>query len=533
MAIVSVRDLGKFGIVKDSGETEIPLEAWSHGRNVSFIDGFVTPSLGETDVEGTPTVVPYFVFPAPTPGVAYWAYTDTDKVYAVAGGTHTDITRAAGDYTGGLDDKWSGGWLNGVLILCNGKDAPQQWLPISPSQDLIALANFTTTGVTTLRAKVIRPFKNFLIALDMTKDSIRYPTSVMWSHPADPGTVPVSWDLQDASKLTGEQPLSETPGFLIDCAPLGIANIVYKEDAVIRMERVQSNAIFAFTSISDRTGLMSVDCAKPFIPGLQVFLTADATVATTDGRQIQEVSDRYTRRYLQQTIDNINRKRCFVFVDYARKLAYICYPTNGKSFCNEAAIWNFVDNTWSFRALSDTLDIKTGFYDQNQNLRRWSDQTAVPWSSMNEPWDIRAYQVGVYKPIGAFPAANRLREVNRGTLLGATAYESYVERRGLAIVGKAQDGSPRVDLSSIKLISRVRPLVRASVPVTIKVEVGSQATADGPISWQGPFMYNTADGLAVEPLSSGRFNALRFTGSPTIDWKLYGYDMEVNVLGAY
>lgn len=537
MTVISLRDIGRYGVVRDLAEHSIPPEAWSTARNVAFIDGYITRSLGEIQVEGEPTVNPYYVFPAPTVDAAYWCYTDTNKVYAVAGGVHSNITRQTAavdvDYNGGVYDKWNGGWLNGVLVLNNsGVDAPQQWMPMSVATKLTALANFTTTGVTTLRAKVIRPFRNFLIALYIVKDGNAFPTMVKWSHPADPGNVPSSWDAADTTKISGESTPGTTPGFLVDCKPLGIANMLYKEDAVIRMERIQTNDIFGFTEISDRTGLAGQDCAQTLKPGQQVFLTTDADAVVTDGRSIESITDKKVRRHLETSIDQNQIAKAFIVVDYAKRQVMICYPRVGSLQCNEMAVWDMRDATWVFRDLTQTLDIKTGFYDQTQSLRRWSDMTATPWSAMNEPWDVRAFAVGAYKLIGGFNVADQLREVNRGYQLGGQGYLSYVERYGLGL-GQDREGRPRADFTRIKLVRKIRPLIQAPQPVNMQIQVGAQEYPHGPVTWQGPHVFNSASDRFMDFNIAGRLNAIRFLTSDEVDWRLYGYDIDIEPMGEH
>jgi hypothetical protein len=280
--------------VEDVAPHELPPEAWTLGQNVRFQDKSAIRMLGESQVEGAPTVVPNYLFPSPSVSDSFWVYTDLAKFYATVGGVHTDITNAGGDYTGGLDDAWNGGWLNGLMLLNNGIEDPQLWDPISAGQRLVDLTNWPATT----QCKVMRVFQEFLMALYVTKSSVEFPTMVKWSHPADPGSVPVTWDESDATKLAGELPIGDTAGFIVDGKRLGPSFMVYKEDAIVRMDRVQTNDVFTKRPISLRTGLMAQECAQEWQRGQHVLLTRDADVVLTDGQVLRPITDRRVRRRL-------------------------------------------------------------------------------------------------------------------------------------------------------------------------------------------------------------------------------------------
>jgi hypothetical protein len=456
-----------------------------------------------------------------------------NKVYAVTATTHTDITRAVGgDYTGVLDNKWTDAWLNGVLVLNNGVDMPQSWNPMSTSQLLVDLPNFTASGVTTLRAKVIRPFKNFLVALHITEDSAVYPTMIRWSHRADPGTVPTSWDTSDPTKAAGDVSQSNTPGFLVDCLPLRNANMVYKEDAIIRMTEVAGNKIFDFHDISNATGLLAVNCVAEFIPGQHAFLTQERDVAVHNGQEIRSIADRRVRQYLIDNIDATNFERSFVVPNYPTKELWVCYPKAGDTYCTEAAIWNWEENTWTFRELDDTVDIKSGLFSPSAVADAWSDQSEN-WDQMSRTWGQRLFQDGTSVLMGGFITADQLRQVDEGTKFDTTSFSSVLEHLDMALVGMNRDGSPRVDASRNKLITEVWPNIEADPGVTFNVRVGSRLSRHDAMEWQGPQVFDPNSDRVLDFMVDGPYIGIRFDSSSEGQWKMYGYSMEIHDNGRY
>jgi len=537
MANIAINSIGKVGAITDVPGHELPAEGWTNSRNIRFLDGFAMRMCGEElNTEGTPPVAPTYLFPAPTPTTLFWVYTNLAKVYAVAGSTHTNITRQVAsvdvDYTGALDNKWNGGWLNGVLILNNGVDLPQSWNPMQVATKLVNLPNFSEPGVTDLRAKVIRPFSNFLIGLDISKDSTRFPTMVKWSNRADPGTVPTSWDPASTIEDTGEVSLSETPGFLVDSLPLGNINIIYKENAIIRMQKTGGQFIFNFDSISHQAGAMAIGCMTEFKPGQHLVLTADRDIVVHNGQAVSSVLTKKNRRYIETIIDGTVFARSFVVSIPGRKEVWVCYPRVNDTYCTEAAVFNTVDATWSFKDISETVDMKTGAFDPNSTLSTWASQTDT-WDVVTGTWATSAFMKGTPSTLGAFPVAVDIRKMDTGQKLGSTVYNSLLERQGLAIIGQGKDGTPKVDVGHTKLVTELWPEIEAAATSTFDISVGSQEKRTDPIDWEGPYTFQPSVDSHLDFLRDGKYISVRIQSSSEDEWKLFGYTLNMKVTGRY
>ena len=240
--IIPITAPGEFGVVKDKPAHSLPVSAWSDAVNVRFNDGYAEKSLGYSSQLGTPSIAPYFLLPFQSTSLFYWIYAGLTSAYITEGTSHTDITRSSGAYNATANESWTGGTLAGIPILCNGFDAPQMLFPASPSNALSELSNWPADT----NAKVIKPFKNFLIALNMVEGGADYPYVVRWSTPADPGTVPTSWDYTDTTNDAGRVPLSEGGGGLVDGGALRDAFIIYREFSTYSMDELSLNLIRYF-----------------------------------------------------------------------------------------------------------------------------------------------------------------------------------------------------------------------------------------------------------------------------------------------
>ena len=170
MPKAAFRDLGSIGWAPDMDGFELPPNAWTDVSNVRFRNGYVEQMPGQLEcvVSYTPSTVP----------VTHWMchfQTSTTKYIVAAGttkcivwdptqGEFTSIENAGAPLTGTIANKWSGGGFSGYLVVNNGVDKPQTW-DANLANDLTALSGWDANW----RCKAMRPFKNYLVSLNVTK----------------------------------------------------------------------------------------------------------------------------------------------------------------------------------------------------------------------------------------------------------------------------------------------------------------------------------------------------------------------------
>jgi len=538
MARVKFHNSGRIGIIQDVPAYDLPPEAWSDGLNVRMHDGAVWKSFGQTKVLDPPIVRPFALFPASAiSGGQLFAYTGLAAVYGTDGTTHTDITRTAGGaYTGLATDLWNGGLLGNILILNNGVDVPQAWIGPSLGTPLVDLANWPAST----EAEVIRPYRRFLVAYDVTKSSVRDAQLVKWSNRADIGAVPSSWDETDPTERTGEWPLLDTDGAIIDALALSTVNFVYKEDEIVRMEEVGGNFVFRFTQAFGQVGLLAQRCVKEYQRGqrhVHVLMTTE-DIVEHDGFQMQSLLDDKMRRWYKGRIDPTKAALSFLAPNIVDNEMWAGITEAGKSYPNIVLIINMKDGTTTIRDVPDISDIAIAPIDPDAGALTFDAQT-IPFDSMvgqfgqrvNTPGSVRLIMVD---PTVADPS---FYLADQGFDFSGTNFRAFVERTGLAIVGQDRLGNPKVDTSVIKLVTEVWPRIRVQNGTIVNVYVGSQDNAEGPVTWSTAFPFDPTvdDKVDVDPPVEGRYIAIRFETPNTsaIVWKLDGYDLEIHVIGAF
>lgn len=514
MPLYSVTDVSSVGVVTDVDPVLLPPPAWTEAKNARFSNNSAQKFLGHSSV-ATPTVAPYGLVPVIKGTTAYWVYPGLAKVYAYDGSNHANITRqdagADDDYTGTAADLWNGGVLNGVLILNNGKDDPQMWV----GSDLESLTwdsgnSWADMGYT---AKVIRPYKNFLVALRWHDGTDEYPQSVYWSNQAEPLTVPSDWDFADPAVEANIATLAATQGYILDGEALRDSFAIYKEDAIHMMSYQGGALVMQFTDVSKTTGSLSQRCAKEFYGRHLVFANDDILVH--DGQNAESVADKRIRRAIFSDIDPSYYTNAFVARNLARQEMWCCYTTTGNTLPNLAAVWNWRDNTWAFRELPSLTHLAFGILPSTTGVTTWNADSD-PWDSDTEAWGERLYNPASQQLVGA--ASGDLFALDSTTQFDGTDIDSYVVREGILLDGQMTT-------------KMVRAVYLRATGGTMQVSVGAKFDANDSYVWEGPYSFVPGDQYKVPMRVTGRFHALKVCFCGSSESELYGYDIEYEVVG--
>jgi len=540
--IIPINNLSEYGIIADRLPHELPPNAFSGGQNIRFRDGYAERFLGQEAAFGTPTVVPYWLLPVPQPADYYWVYAGLTKVYAVSTtSTHTNITRETTpgsgtdvNYSATADKNWTGGVLGGIPVLNNGIDPPQVWLPVSTSQRLLPLDYVTGTSTwasLSYTCNALRPFKDYLIALDCTLDSgVRWPHMVKWSHPAIAGALPVSWDDTDSTKDAGEYNLSQTAGYCLDCAPLRDINVIYKEDSIWGMQYIGGLYIFRFFQIAGQIGAIAKRCMTEFATGQHaVFGTGDCVVH--DGQTMTSILSSRMRKWLYNQLDPTYYARNFIARVYAKREVWFCFTPTGSTFPTQALVWNFEQNSIGVRDLPGLGHLTEGQIYATSISDTWDGGPSTTWDADSVTWGESGYTLTEPNPLGAGVTDTLLYNMSSGLTFNGTDYDAYVERTGLGIP-PVNSGTPP-DISSMKFVRRVWPRIEGTDGATVQVEIGTQNYVDGSVTWADPINYTIGSNARIDCRLRGRMLAYRVSSSTDIDWRLHGIEFDVDKSGNF
>jgi len=515
MKTVTVTQTGQYGVIKDLSRHELPINAWTDASNIRFLDGNAQQVLGYKELYPSAVVVPFHVAPLNVLGVPTWIYAGDHKVYTVANGpVHSNITRqAAGvdvDYTA-TRNSWTSCLLGGIPILNDGVDLPQQWLLTGKMTALSAWpATYTTS--------VMRVYKNSLIALNITKAGINYPFMVKWSHPADPGTVPVTWDPSDATKDAGEYDIADGYDKIVDGFVLRDSFMIYKQSSIWRMDYIGGPFVYRFQKVLGSSGALSRNCIVE-LDGRHFVLTSNDCILH-DGQTSVSVLDKQTRRFLFQEIDQSYSDRCFVFVNKLYNEVVVCYPSLGNALCNKAMVWNTVDKTVTFREMPNLNHASSGAVDDSSNSTWASDSEA--WSADTTAWDGSASSLNLSLSVMASDS-QKLYLLDSGTTFDGVQPAAYLEKAGVSF------GMP----GQIKQISLITPRIFGTAGETVMVSIGTSNDPYATPVYNDPVPFTIGVDVHVSDFVSGRYLSVKFANGTAASWRLDSYDIDIRSAGKY
>jgi hypothetical protein len=334
MAQLPISGFGNPGLVRDIGAYVSVPEAFDEVQNFRFNPRGAVSFGGYVPALSPAGFSPRWLKMFPPLENPSWVYASNTQV-GMYNTEHHIITRESGPYNGTDAERWMGEVFQGVGIFNNTQDVPQAWLQFNETP-LVDLPNWPST----LRCKFIRPFKQFLIAGNLTDNGVRQPYRVRWSHPADPGTVPASWVLDDPAYDSGAFDIAESSDQLVDGLTLGDTFIVYKQRTTHLMTFIGGNDIFARRELFPTRGLLWRDCVQS-IPGGH-FVVDDIYRHNGQRGSDESLVDNKLRRWVFNQLSADSFFNCFTVKWEKENEIWFCFPESGATYPTLALIYNTV-----------------------------------------------------------------------------------------------------------------------------------------------------------------------------------------------
>lgn len=518
MAIIPVDSCGELGLLQDIYSQELAPNAWSLAKNFRFREGHAEKMGGRLSVYGTPSITPHHLTNFLSVQGNQWVYAGLEKIYAVDSNyVHSNITRQnAGvdvNYTGTLDDKWNGGVLSGIVVLNNGVDDPQFWAGTGRA------ANLTNWPVDT-KCKILRVYRNYLIAMNLTVGASQFPHLFRWSDVAAPGTLPASWDVNDPTNEAGAYDLADDQTELVDGLGLGEQFIAYKRSGYYAVQYIGAPFIFRFQKLDSLFGgALAANCVTEF-PGGH-FVLGPGDVYVHQAGPPSSVIDARNRKWLFKQLDGTSRERAFTVANPAANELLVCFPQTGDTYCTLALVWNWKYNTWGVTELPNILHACPGAVDFTAGAL-WSNVNGS-WEESQLTWDQNLSLLAKTVTLFASPNDTRIYAEDVGTLFDTTAYESYVQRDNI-----------RFDKpDSVKLLRQVRPLIEGPVGSGIEIYIASAYDQMASPQWFGPFPFIIGVDQKIDCHVIGRMLGVKFVSSGSFPWRLKRYDLDIQEIGMY
>lgn len=520
MPKVALKNAGALGVIKDIAASDLPLGAWSDASNIRFLDGSALQFFGHGEVYGAPLAAPQFVMQANVAGARYWLYATAGKQVAVSNvsgsSVHTDITHATA--RAGSVNAWSGFVFGGVPVLNAGDGkAPMYW-----NQNLASKFVDLTAWPANTSCRVLRQYKNLMVALNVTKSGTNYPFMVKWSSLAVPGSLPSTWNEADATQDAGEFDIGEGQDPIVDGLGLKDSFIVYKESSTYAIDYIGGAFVLKSRKVSGMSGLMNMNCAIEFEAGFGAahFAVTGSDVVIHDGYTARSVLDKKARRYFFQNIDVANKGRAFCFKNPFLNEIYIAYPQIGATWCDHALVYNYADGTVSFRSLPSVTHAAYGPVD-NSLSGNWS-QDSAPWDSDLTAWNGPDYTPDTARVMMG-SADGKLYLLDASTSFNGALPDAYLERTGIAF-----DAPER-----IKMITGLLPRITGNNGGTVNVRLGwANNPGDAP-TYNDAIPYTIGQTIQIDDFVSGRYLAIRFETGSAFSWRLDGMELFVEDAGAW
>lgn len=506
MALV---DFTPYGVIRDKNALDVGKEFWTDSENIRFREG-VAEKMGGEAISFTTLLDPLHLQFSGNHSDAFWWYMSDGNISVTNGTVENDLDVADNVIAG---EQWDSALFNLFGIFNNGSQAPF-WS--DGSSQVAALPGFPDNTT----CKVIRPFRDYLVALNLTDTVGEAPNRVLWSDVSDAGAIPQSWDIADPTTLSGDVYLTETKGEIIDGLALRDFFVIYKTHSTVIMSLVGGQQIMAFHRTHINSGILAKDCVTEF-KGKHLILT-DGDIVLFDGQNIVSIAEDKVRTTVFSEMDSSYSHNSYVRRSDVHKEVWVCYPTQGQKWPNKAAIYNWEDETWSFRDIGEARDISLGFTNNNPSPT-YDSLAGVTYDS----------QAGVlYNNPGQSPTVDLLLKATNFSVNNLDIGNNLIDA---PFITKLEHNSEHFGTPErVKLVSKIIPRITAQNGTVIHIRIGTQMRGYDDIVWLPEQVFTVGDNREVDVLGKGRYISFRFrTDQLNTSYKLHGFQVEAKESGRY
>ncbi|AYJ85531.1 hypothetical protein D3Y57_05480 [Sphingomonas paeninsulae] len=240
MTNIPVRNLGGAGVISDIHAYDLPLNAISAAVNVRFENGTISRAPVFRKVfefpEASSVFTPSYMFSIPPIVSGAETFINVSSTFgvikSVTGLTEVDVSAPSITGVGANNEAITHTFLGNVAYLNRVTSAPL--VKRAGDATFITLPNWAPSD----RTRTIRAFKDFVLALNVTKAGVEYPSMVKWSDITGYGSVPGSWDPTITTNSAGENILSDMQGPILDGRALRDNFFIYGRNEVWAMSYI-------------------------------------------------------------------------------------------------------------------------------------------------------------------------------------------------------------------------------------------------------------------------------------------------------
>lgn len=533
MAIIPIRGVGELGVISDQKPFDLPFNAFYTANNLRFDNGSVSrySVFKKFDDTYSYSKTPIGILEGGgNEGSGYLVTVFSDGTMEERNnGVTNDVTPVASLTTN--EERITTTFLGGLTYVNRPGD-----LPIYRAGPSNGAFTVLTGWDTSDRCDALRAYKDFLIALNVTKGATAYPAMVKWSNAAQSGVPPADWDVTDPASLAGENVLNDCRDKLVDGLTLGDSFVIYGETQTFRMDYIGQPLIFRFQKLFDDIGLMARNCAVS-VDGVH-YVFGHNDIVVHDGFSKKSIAQGRVLETIFSELDYNNKDKCFVYHDRMKGEVGFAYPSGSQYApwriedivgCNRAAVYNYRSDTWTFVDLPSAI----GWCMTSEvSLVTWADLNN--WNQVDSTWG--AYEgarpstlliAGSGNPSLSIPGKPYFVDDLEGGRLNVPADEEVQWEAFGEWLYKDLD-ELQIPLYGRKLIRRIVPQFHTSNDeAVVNLQFGQSDGVNTPISWQSPYPFSPWNDRKYDTRINGRYISMKFTFPVGTDVNFGGFDADL------
>jgi hypothetical protein len=550
-----VRDLGSNGVFADIDPYATPIRQFTFASNARFENKKITRA--PVFLKSGPLVSAA----APRGVVAYQQLTGAWKFHVasydgrvfdwVSGGIGSSSVETDISPTGYTPSNYSAPFTSCILndvVYINRPDRVPWFKTVNGSQ-FATLPNVGGLGWNPeWRCKSLREIAGVLVAINITKNGVAYPTMVKTSDYMLFGTPPGQWTATTTNSAT-ENVIADLHEPLVDGFPLRDRLVLYSQRETWMMEPRYDNVMFNYRRLFSERGVISQNCVVDVDNIHYVFGPTD--IWMHDGFSPKSIAAGRVRDFIYGNMVTDSHELFFVQHNARLNEIMFCYlstdqhcrfPVGGNygyPGCNRAAVYNYRADTWYFYDLPYITDAGIGI--------PFADTAYSSLSSLSYE-DIGVTSYSSFSSLTAAPGLLTVSPevvLEFGTIASAVrSFDRYASNVANGVFDRAATAPVYVDktgidmdefnenLKAYKTVKSIYPDGRLTVGSTpLLFAWGSGDYPSSPVEFSE---YQSYDGQVTYKLdyrTSGRFLAFRISYDDPRDFSLSGLDFEYEALG--
>jgi hypothetical protein len=357
--------------------------------------------------------------------------------------------------------------------------------------------------------------------MNITESGTDQLNRLIWSNSSDAGALPADWDITDPGSLAGDAYLTDDRGEIIDGAQLRDYFAIYKTHSTYIMRLIGGQSVMRIDKVQVNSGLLTKNCIVEF-KGRHA-LVSDGDIVLFDGQNVESIAEKSVRQHIFNNMDAENYTKTHIIRNDKFNEIWVCYPESGQADVNKAAVWNWSDNKWMFRDLTDCRHIASGVNIEAQ--KTWATLTGT-WETIDttwrETWDADSVN----------PTADTLMQA--ATLSLNVIGETY-DFDGLPMATLLEKTSMDLgDPESVKIINSVVPRITADAGTIIFIRIGTQLLPDESINWSSERQFVVGTDKEAHFHEKGRYVSVRMrTEGLGTKFVCHGFYIEAKESGKY